>query len=159
MGGFGSGRHGGGRFTDDMRALDVRKIHRAGMLALGRSLTWRWTCNDQTTGAISINVEADRVRLSYRRQPEGGECESMNYAVRVDWTPCALGGRRVWWLLVAVSCCRLRSARGGAARRPHVRVLPVLPDWRTEASVRPTKTGPRARPTRSGNGWAGNRAS
>ena len=26
MGGFGSGRHGGGRFTDDMRALDVRKI-------------------------------------------------------------------------------------------------------------------------------------
>src|SRR5664280_508678 len=113
MGGFGSGRHGGGRFTDEMRALDVRKIHRAGMLALGRSLTWRWTCNDQTTGAISINVEADRVRLSYRRQPEGGECESMNYAVRVDWTPCALGGRRVWWLCPAVGCGRRAAVLHG----------------------------------------------
>src|SRR5664280_3790578 len=116
MGGFGSGRHGGGRFTDDMRALDARKIHRAGMQALGRSLTWRWTCNDQTTGAISINVEADRVRLSYRRQPEGGECESMNYAVRVDWTPCALGGRCVWWLLVASGGCVLLSVAVGARR-------------------------------------------
>jgi len=32
MGGFGSGRHDGGRCTDDMRPLDVRKIHRAGLL-------------------------------------------------------------------------------------------------------------------------------
>ena len=32
MGGFGSGRQSGGRCTDDMRPLDVRKINRAGLL-------------------------------------------------------------------------------------------------------------------------------
>ena len=32
MGGFGSGRRGGGRCTDDMRPLDVRKINRGGLL-------------------------------------------------------------------------------------------------------------------------------
>ena len=36
MGGFNSGRHGGKRTTADMRALDVRKIQRDGLLTPGR---------------------------------------------------------------------------------------------------------------------------
>ena len=109
MGGFGSGRQGGGRCTDDMHALDVRKIQRRGLLRPGLSLTWQWTCNEKTIATIRLQVEADRVVLDYRNQSvhtNGGAWEPMNYAVGLDWTPCALGGQRVWWRCPAVGCGR-----------------------------------------------------
>lgn len=109
MGGFGSGRQGGGRCTDDMHALDVRKIQRRGLLRPGISLTWQWTCNEKTIATIRLQVEADRVVLDYRNQSvhtNGGAWEPMNYAVWLDWTPCALGGQRVWWRCPAVGCGR-----------------------------------------------------
>lgn len=124
MGGFGSGRHGGKRCTDDMHALDVRKIQRRGLLRPGNDLTWQWTCNDKTIAAIRLKVEADRVVLDYRNQSahcNGGAWETMNYAVRLDWTPCTLGGQRVWWRCPAVGCGRrvavLHGGRVFACRR------------------------------------------
>ena len=109
MGGFGSGRQGGGRCTDDLRPLDVRKISRAGLLKPGRWFNWQWTCDDEVTATIGLRVEADRVVLDYRNQNRhhnGGEWEPMNYAVRLDWTSCGFGGRRVWWRCPAVGCGR-----------------------------------------------------
>lgn len=109
MGGFGSGRQGGGRCTDDMRPLDVRKINRAGLLTPGRWFNWQWTCNGEVTGTIGLRVEADRVVLDYRNQNRhhnGGEWEPMNYAVGLEWTACGFGGRRVWWQCPAVGCGR-----------------------------------------------------
>ena len=109
MGGFGSGRHGGGRCTDDMRPLDVRKIHRAGLLQPGCSFIWQWTRNGETTASIRLWAEADRVVLDYRNRSahsNGGEWELMNYAVWLDWTPCTYGGKRAWWLCPAVGCGR-----------------------------------------------------
>ena len=127
MGGFNSGRHGGGRCTDDMRPLDVRKINRAGLLTVGRSFSWQWTCNDEVTASISLWVtDTDRVRLDYRNRSadhSGGEWESMQYTVQLDWTPCALGGRRVWWRCPAVGCGRrvavLHGGRVFACRQCH----------------------------------------
>ena len=126
MGGFGSGRQGGRRCTDDMRPLDVRKINRGGLLTSGRWFSWQWTCNDEVTATISLRVEADRVMLDYRnRNPHynGGEWESMKYAVLLDWTRCASGGRRVWWRCPAVGCERrvavLFGGRIFACRRCH----------------------------------------
>jgi hypothetical protein len=109
MGGFGSGRQGGKRCTNDMRALDVRSINRAGRLTPGSWFNWQWTRNGEVTATIGLRVEADRVVLDYRnqnRQNNGGEWEPMNYAVRLDWTDCGFGGRRVWWLCPAVGCSR-----------------------------------------------------
>ena len=109
MGGFGSGRQGGRRCTDDMRALDIRKINRQGLLTPGRWFSWQWTCNDEVIATISLRVEADRVVLDYRnRSPHhnGGEWEPMNYGVSLDRTPCHLGGQRVWWRCPAVGCGR-----------------------------------------------------
>jgi hypothetical protein len=40
------------------------------------------------------------------RHHNGGEWEPMNYAVRLDWTACGFGGRRVWWRCPAVGCGR-----------------------------------------------------
>lgn len=109
MGGFGSGRTGGAGCTDDMRPLDVRKIHREGLLTPGNSLSWRWSCNGETTATINLRVEADRVLLDYRSRSaphNGGEWEWMNYAVHLAWTPCALGGMRAWWRCPGVGCGR-----------------------------------------------------
>lgn len=109
MGGFGSGRHGGGRCTDDLRPLDVCRINRAGLLTPGRWFNWQWTCNGEVTATIGLRVEADRVVLDYRNQNRhhnGGEWEPMNYAVRLDWTECGFGARRVWWRCPAVGCGR-----------------------------------------------------
>lgn len=126
MGGFGSGRQGGGRCTDDMRPLDVRKINRAGLLTAGRWFSWQWTCNDDVVATISLRVEFDTVVLDYRnRSPHhnGGEWEPMKYPVLLDWTPCTLGGQRVWWQCPAVDCCRrvavLFGGRVFACRKCH----------------------------------------
>lgn len=109
MGGFGSGRQCGGRCTDDLRPLDVRRINRAGLLTPGRCFSWQWSRHGEVTAAINLRVEADRVVLDYRNRSarhNGCEWESINYAVRLDWTPCAFGGRRVWWRCPAIGCGR-----------------------------------------------------
>lgn len=126
MGGFGSGRQGGGQCTDDMRPLDVRKIQRTGLLRPGQWFNWQWTCNDEVTATIGLRVEADRVVLTYRnrsRHHNGGDWESMNYPVLLAWTPCAFGGQRVWWRCPAVGCGRrvavLHGGRVFACRQCH----------------------------------------
>ncbi len=125
MGGFGSGRQGGKR-TNDMLALDVRSINRAGRLTPGSWFTWQWTYNGEKTASIQLWVETDSVVLDYRNRSahhNGGEWEPMKYAVLLDWTPCTLGGQRVWWRCPAVVCGRrvavLFGGRIFACRKCH----------------------------------------
>ena len=109
MGGFGSGKQGGKRCTNDMLALDVRSINRAGRLTPGSWFTWQWTCNGEKTASIQLRVETDSVVLDYRNRSNhhnGGEWEPMRYAVALDWTPCGFGGKRVWWRCPAIGCGR-----------------------------------------------------
>lgn len=107
MGGTGSGRQGGGRCTDDMRALDVRAINRAGLLTDGSSFSWCWSRYGEVKSTINVRVDGDRAHLSYRsRRGVDTEWESVYYDVGLTWTPCSLGGRRVWW-----TCPRARCGR------------------------------------------------
>ncbi len=106
MGGFGSGRRGGNDCTDDMRTLDVRKLQRQRLLTPGNSLSWAWSRNGETTATINLTVGADRVTLDYRQRERGGEWRPMNYPVRLDWTGCNFGGRRVWWQCPVAGCGR-----------------------------------------------------
>ena len=109
MGGFGSGRQSGKRCTNDMLALDVRSISRAGRLTPGSWFTWQWTCNGEKTASIQLRVETDSVVLDYRNRSghhNGGEWEPMRYAVALDRTPCGFGGKRIWWRCPAVGCGR-----------------------------------------------------
>ena len=109
MGGFGSGRRFGKDCTNDMLALDVRSINRAGRLTPGSWLTWQWTCNGEVTSSIQLRVGTDSVVLDYRNRSHhrnGGEWEPMHYTVALDWTPCGFGGKRVWWRCPAVGCGR-----------------------------------------------------
>ena len=109
MGGFGSGRQGGKRCTNDNLALDVRSINRAGRLTPGSWFTWQWTRNGEITSSIQLQVEADSVVLDYRSRSNrhgSGEWEQMRYTVALERTPCGFGGERVWWRCPAVGCGR-----------------------------------------------------
>ena len=108
MGGFNSGRSGGKRTTGDMRALDIRRLARDGLLAHGTAFLWTWSRGDEKVGSIQIwPVERDRVRLTYRTRDYGADdWKDMDYSVRVVWTDCAFGGQRAWWQCPAVHCGR-----------------------------------------------------
>lgn len=106
MGGFNSGNHGGKSTTTDMRALDVRKVQREGLLRPGHSFGWSWTRGGETIASINIKVDSGGVTLDYRQRDRGGEWQAMNYPVRLAWTACHYGGQRAWWLCPAVGCGR-----------------------------------------------------
>ncbi|CAN5532983.1 hypothetical protein BH10PSE16_BH10PSE16_33000 [soil metagenome] len=106
MGNSSSGNHGGKRTTSDMRALDVRKVQREGLLKPGYSCGWKWSRDGETTASINLKVETDCVTLEYMQRNPGGEWQAMAYPVRLAWTPCTYGGQRAWWLCPGAGCGR-----------------------------------------------------
>lgn len=108
MGGIGSGRrHQGGRgTTSDYRSLDVRRLHRDGLLAPGQVFGWNWTRDGDTLGSIVIRTDVDKVILIYRHPRNGGDWTPMGYAVPLDWTDCTYGGARPWFCCPATGCGR-----------------------------------------------------
>lgn len=108
MGGIGSGRrHQGGRgTTSDYRSLDVRRLHRDGLLAPGQAFGWNWTRDEDTLASIFIRTEAGKVTLNYRHQRAGTDWRPMEYAVSLGWTTCTYGGSRPWFLCPAIGCGR-----------------------------------------------------
>ncbi|TCT19485.1 hypothetical protein [Thiobaca trueperi] len=108
MGGIGSGRHhqGGKNTTSDYRSLDVRRLHREGLLTQGQAFGWNWKCDGEALASTSIRTAADQVILSYRHRCGSDEWHPMEYAVRLDWTACTYGGARPWFLCPADGCGR-----------------------------------------------------
>ena len=106
MGGFGSGRKWGKTCTEDMTALDVRRLARDGRLEPGTSCRWQWSKRGAVTASIVVQVEADRVFLVYRQRDQSGEWQDMRYPVYLERTPCTFGGRRVWWHCPGAGCGR-----------------------------------------------------
>ncbi len=106
MGGFGSGRRSGKDCTDEMQAIDVRKLQRQRLLTPGNSLTWSWSINGEICATINLLVGADQVTLNYRTRERGKDWRPMNYPVRITWTPCTFGGRRAWWQCPVSGCGR-----------------------------------------------------
>ena len=115
MGGFNSGKHGGKRTTADMRALDIRKLQREGLLTPGRLFGWNWTRGGETVASINLAVGLGGVTLNYRNRPTGGQWQDMSYPVQVTYTACHHGGRRAWWLCPAVGCGRRVALLYGGA--------------------------------------------
>jgi hypothetical protein len=108
MGGIGSGRgYQGGKYTtSDMRALDIRRLKRDGLLTPGRSFSWEWLCNGNQIASISIRTEAKRVILSYRNRLKSHEWRIEEYPVYLEWTPCNFGGQRAWFRCPVPACGR-----------------------------------------------------
>ena len=112
MGGFGSGRRGGRETTADYRRLDVRELHRAGVLIPGWRGGWCWYRHGEKRAEINIEVRELSMVLRYSAT-SGGERKSYDYAVGLVRTGCTFGGARPWFLC---PCCGRRVAilYGGA---------------------------------------------
>ena len=114
MGGMGSGRRyqGGRSTTENYRPLDVRKLHKAGLLTAGHVALWNWYSRGELRASIQVQAREDHVSLIYTAT-ENGERREYSYPVRLDWTPCQYGGERPWFLCPS---CRRRVAilYGGA---------------------------------------------
>ncbi|MBN8436943.1 MAG: hypothetical protein J0L95_02690 [Candidatus Accumulibacter sp.] len=108
MGGMGSGRRdqGGKRTTSGCYRLDVRKLQGAGVLTAGGSFAWHWSRNGEAVATIQARAEEDRLTLIYSHKSGGADWQAMDYPVRLEWTACTLGGRRVWFLCPANGCGR-----------------------------------------------------
>ena len=107
MGGFGSGRGKvGKRTTSEMWALDVRRLHRQGLLSPSQSYVWKWSRDGEEFSSVRISIETDRLILNYRSRSSAGEWQLMEHAVALQWTPCHLGGRRVWFQCPTNGCRR-----------------------------------------------------
>lgn len=106
MGGYGSGRQGGKSTTEYFRALDVRRLQRDGLLQPGRAFVWNWTRQGETVASIQIRTGDNQITLDYRQRSHGDDWVPMNYRVLLDWTACALGGRRAWFVCPATGCGR-----------------------------------------------------
>lgn len=115
MGGFGSGRKWGKTCTDDMTALDVRRLHRAGRLEPGSSCRWQWSRRGEVVASIIVSAETGRVWLDYRQRDQGGEWKDVRHPVYLDRTPCTFGGERVWFRCPAVGCGRRVAVLYGGA--------------------------------------------
>ena len=94
--------------TEDHRSLDIRALHRAGLLRAGYACNWEWKRHGEVIGTIGIEAESlIRLRLRYRVISRE-ETESKDYPVPITWTSCHLGGNRPWFLC---PCCGRRVAK------------------------------------------------
>lgn len=125
MGGQGSGswyRADKKTMTGETHGLDLRQLHREGLLKPGRSFSSRWLRGERETGSIGGRVEGGEkpevVVLSYRHRAAGGEWEDVREPVALEWTPCNFGGSRPWFVCPAeLAGCGRRAAMLYAAGR------------------------------------------
>jgi hypothetical protein len=109
--------------TEDYRALDVRRWAREGILRPGYRGSSQWTRGGKVVASIQMQVEYDRVILIYRHRSGDGKWKDERYPVRIERTPCNLGGSRHWFICPVVGCGRrVAILYGGgifACRRCH----------------------------------------
>jgi hypothetical protein len=100
MGGIGSGRWSRWdtkRTVESCRAIDIRLWQRQGLLTPGMRFNTRWhTAQGEPTGAISVQVEAARVRLTYDYRQGDAPWQAVEASLALTWTRCHYGGQRPW---------------------------------------------------------------
>jgi hypothetical protein len=116
MGGLGSGdwyRFNKKTTTGECHSIDVRYLHREGLLKAGGWFSLRWSRGEHETGSIGGSVEGhlrlrpERVILRYRhRSGPGGEWEDAQEPVPLTWTACNFGGERPWFICPGAGCGR-----------------------------------------------------
>ena len=102
MGGVGSGnryRFDKKTTTGECHSVDVRYLHREGLLKAGHTFPLRWSRAERETGSIRGVVEGsdrpERVLFLYRhRSGPGEEWKDVQEPVSLDWSACNFGGER-----------------------------------------------------------------
>jgi hypothetical protein len=105
----------------ECHSVDVRYLHREGLLKPGRWFSWRWSRAGREMGSIRGVVDSSRlpesVTLLYRHQSGlGGEWEDVQETVPLTWTACNFGGERPWFICPRVGCGRRVAVLYGLGR-------------------------------------------
>src|SRR5215204_5359723 len=124
MGGQGSGnwyRFDKKTTTDECHSVDVRYLHREGLLKPGHWFSLRWSRADRETGSIRATVighgKPERVILTYRyRSGASGEWEHVQEPVLLSWTACTFGGEKPWFVCPGAGCGRRVALLYGPGR-------------------------------------------
>jgi hypothetical protein len=114
MGGEGSGnwyRFDKKTTTGECQSVDVRYLHRKGLLRPGCRFSLRWSRAGRETGSIRGALEGsdrpERVLFLYRhRSGPGAEWEDVQETVSLEWSACNLGGERPWFVCPGSGCGR-----------------------------------------------------
>ena len=104
MGGYSSGRVAWRAKCEHLLSIDVRRWARGSYLG-GGYFGWQWTRDGERISNIGVWGKGDRIELDYRKDDE-----DYRYPVYLTYTPCHLGGRRVWFRCPTVGCQR-RAAK------------------------------------------------
>jgi hypothetical protein len=120
VGGVGSGnwyRFNKKSTVEECHSLDVRYLHRDGLLKPGYSFSLRWSRAGRETGSIGGVAFRDQVVLLYRhRRGLAREWEEVQEAVPLVWTPCNFGGERPWFICPRAGCGRRVAVLYGPGR-------------------------------------------
>ncbi len=124
MGGVGSGnwyRFDKKTTTGECHSIDVRYLHRGGLLKPGRWFSLRWARAGREMGSIRGVVDSSRlpesVTLLYRHRSRlGGEWEDVQETVALSWTACNFGGERPWFICSGAGCGRRVAVLYGLGR-------------------------------------------
>jgi hypothetical protein len=110
VGGVGSGswyRLNKKSTTNECQSIDVRYLHRNGLLKPGHYFSLRWSRAGRQTGSIRGVAYRDQVTLLYRhRRGPGHEWEDIKEKVPLSWTACNFGGERPWFICPGADCGR-----------------------------------------------------
>src|SRR5215208_1075009 len=114
MGGAGSGNwHRFDKKTTigECHSVDVRYLHREGLLIPRRSFSLRWSRAGREMssigGVVSGDSRPEQITLLYRhRSGPGGEWEDVQEPVLLSWTVCNFGGERPWFVCPGTGCGR-----------------------------------------------------
>jgi hypothetical protein len=107
MGGPGSGRRwrlGSNSTTDDYRAMDVRYLARNRMLEPGYWRDLYWKRNGKSVASVRLRAGPGRVVLIYRHRSAGENWTDEQCSIRIERTPCSIGGSRPWFICPAAGC-------------------------------------------------------
>jgi hypothetical protein len=143
------------RTTNQMIALDIRQVHRAGGLVPGHLSSRAWTWSSGSVTRVFLDAGIDLVTLSYRRSTQGGRWQECVQRVPVEWTPCNYGGRRPWWICPG---CGMRVAILYGGRKYACRHCHDL-TYRSTRAAPQSKHFTRANKVRTRLGWGGGVAS
>jgi hypothetical protein len=104
MGGSGSGnwyRFDSKTRVEDCLNIDARHLDRKGCLEPRRGYSWKW----QNGSNIFIRTEPEAIELSYTITNDS-QHEEVDYKIRLSWTSCNYGGKRLWFICPGKGCGR-----------------------------------------------------
>src|SRR5829696_3474829 len=107
--------------TEECHSVDIRYLHREGLLKAGHWFSLRWSRAGRETGSIQGKVSGDgqpeQVTLLYRhRSGPAREWEEVREPVSLTWTACNFGGERPWFICPGAGCGRRVAVLYGPGR-------------------------------------------